>query len=66
MRKSTKTTILTVFVAAALLIATGFLTSGFQNWSKDDIVSKVTPQLNKSNFYTVYVLSVAPFSRVAG
>jgi hypothetical protein len=59
MRKSTKTTILIVFVAAALLIATGFLTSGFQNWSKDDIVSKVTPQLNKSNLYTIDCVEIA-------
>ena len=39
MRKSTKTTVLIVACAAILVVVLGFFTSGFQKWSKDDVLS---------------------------
>ena len=51
MRKNTKTTIYIVAAAMILLMAVGFLTSGFQKFSKDDILEKVTPTVNAENYY---------------
>ena len=52
MRKSTKTTVLIVACAAILVVVLGFFTSGFQKWSKDDVLSKITPQVNEENYYS--------------